>query len=99
MQLNSHIYRLFAVFDELYEFGATEYFERFRGLDEGYDLYQKALDGVDTNQIKIGIERMKKLENRKRVFPDPRLFKRLCVLSEQGFSEQKYRYEERYLRW
>lgn len=95
VQLNAHVYRLFKVFDELYEFGATKYFERFEGVEFGYDLFNKALKDLDYKAIQIGINRIKSLEYRKRVFPEPRHFYKLCVMSESEFLKNKSLYEYR----
>lgn len=91
--LNAHVYRLFKLFDELYEFGATEYFAQFNGIEFGHDLFNEALKDIDHKKIQIGIDRMISLEYRKRVFPEPRHFYKLCTMSDLEFSENKFLYE------
>ncbi|WP_130537742.1 hypothetical protein [Thiomicrorhabdus indica] len=92
-QLNSHVYRVFQIFDNLYQFGATDYFARFLGVEEGYRIFSEALKGVSIASINKGVERVKLLENRKPVFPDSKAFFKLCVMSDQEFSENRYLYE------
>lgn len=93
--LNAHVYRLFKLFDELYEFGASDYFEAFQGIGFGHRLFSDALKDLDHKAIQIGINRIKSLEYRKRVFPEPRHFYKLCVMSESEFLENKSLYEYR----
>ena len=93
--LNAHVYRLFKVFDELYEYGASEYFEKFEGIEFGYDLFNKSLKELDHKAIQVGIDRMKSLEYRKRVFPEPRHFYKLCIMNDLEFLENKLLYEYR----
>lgn len=93
-QLNSHVYRVFQVFDRLYQFGATDYFARFLGVDEGYRIFSESLKGLSVEEISRGIERVESLENRKPVFPDGRAFFNLCVMSDQEFYDQRYLYED-----
>ncbi|BBP46282.1 hypothetical protein THMIRHAS_16550 [Thiosulfatimonas sediminis] len=93
--LNAHVYRVFNVFDRLYQFGATDYFARFQGVDEGYRIFSEALRGLTTEQVNLGIRRVEGLENRKLVFPEARAFFNLCIWNDQEFSEQLWRYEEK----
>ena len=93
--LNAHVYRLFKLFDELYEFGASEYFAQFEGIEFGYGLFNKALEELSHKEIQLGIDRMLSLEYRKRVFPEPRHFRKLCIMSEREFLENKFLYEYR----
>lgn len=95
--LNTRVYRLFKLFDELYEFGATGYFTQFKGIEFGRKLFNEALKDLDNKAIQMGIDRMKSLEYRKRVFPEPRNFYKLCTMSDKEFEENKFLFEyERY---
>lgn len=95
IQLNSHVYRLFKIFDELYEFGATDYFVKYKGIEFGYDLFNQVLKDLDHKTIQVGIDRISSLKYRKRVFPEPKVFYRICVMSDEKFLEQTPLYEYR----
>lgn len=64
------VVRVIKLLDELYVFGPTEYYSRFRSMEECVQDYMDVLGGLSLEQIKRGIARIHELDSKK-VHPNP----------------------------